>query len=120
MLSQEIHDVEFDLEDVFVDEDADIYTASIYGIVDELIFFWRFNLNEDGFKIQGEKDYSKAEKMAFKKRVNQFFEKYSSETRERFLRGYKNTPNASEDVFDYVNETLLLEEDKIRLVDLKE
>jgi hypothetical protein len=58
--------------------------------------------------------------MAFKKRVNQFFEKYSSETRERFLRGYKNTPNASEDVFDYVNETLLLEEDKIRLVDLKE
>jgi len=25
-----------------------------------------------------------------------------------------------EDVFDYVNETLLMEEDKIRLVDLKE
>jgi hypothetical protein len=120
MLSQEIHDVEFDLEDVFVDEDADIYTASIYGIVDELIFFWRFNLNEDGFKIQGEKDYSKEEKLAFKERVNEFFEKYSSEIRERFLKGYKNTPNASKDVFDYVNETLILEEDKIRLVDLKE
>jgi len=120
MLSQEIHDVEFDLEDVFVDEDADIYTASIYGIVDELIFFWRFNLNEDGFKIQGEKDYSKAEKLAFKERVNGFFEKYSSEIRKEFIKGYKTTPNASEDVFDYVNETLVLEEDKIRLVDLKE
>jgi len=120
MLSQEIHDVEFDLEDVFVDEDADIYTASIYGIVDELIFFWRFNLNEDGFKIQGEKDYSKAEKLAFKERVNGFFEKYSSEIRKEFIKGYKNTPNASEDVFDYVNETLVMEEDKIRLVDLKE
>ena len=120
MLSQEIHDVEFDAAEVFTDEDADIYTASIYGIVDELIFFWRFNLNEDGFKIQGEKDYSKEEKIAFKERVNAFFEKYSSEIRERFIRGYKNTPNASEDVFDYVNETLVLEKDKIRLVELKE
>ena len=119
MLSQEIHDVEFDAEDVFNDEEADIYTASIYGIVDELIFFWRFNLNEDDFRIEGEKDYSKEEKLAFKKRVNEFFEKYSSEIRERFLRGYKNTPNASEDVFDYVNETLVLEEDRIELVELE-
>jgi hypothetical protein len=120
MLSQEIHDVEFDAGEVFADEDADIYTASIYGIVDELIFFWRFNLNEDGFKIQGEKDYSKAEKLAFKNRVNEFFEKYSSEIRKRFLEGYKETPNAFEDVFDYVNETLVLEEDKIRLVELED
>lgn len=120
MLSQEIHDMGFDAGEVFADEDADIYTASIYGIVDELIFFWRFNLNENGFKIQGEKDYSKEEKVAFKERVNEVFEKYSSEIREEFLKGYERTPNASEDVFDYVNETLVMEEDKIKLVDLKE
>jgi hypothetical protein len=75
--SPQLRAVEFDIEQLFARRGGSPETFDIYDVLVELLYFWRYDLLDKRFKIEGKKECSRFEIFSYKERANRFLEKHT-------------------------------------------
>jgi len=77
--SPQIKAVEFDVEELFERRGGSWETFDVYDLLVELLYFWRYDLLDNRFIIEGKKECSRFEIFSFKERVNRFLTKHTED-----------------------------------------
>ena len=75
--SPQIKAVEFDVEELFERRGGSWETFDVYDLLVELLYFWRYDLLDNRFIIEGKKECSRFEIFSYKERVNRFLAKHT-------------------------------------------
>jgi len=77
--SPQLRAVEFDIEELFERRDGSPETFDIYDVLVDLLYFWRYDLLDNNFILEGQKECSRFEIFSYKERVNRFLAKHTED-----------------------------------------
>jgi hypothetical protein len=75
--SPQLRAVEFDIKELFERRGGSWEFFDVYDLLVELLYFWRYDLLDNSFIIEGKKECSRFEIFSYKERVNRFLAKHT-------------------------------------------